>query len=475
MKIKLIKRYREVSLPIKASFWFTICGILQKGIQFIAVPIYTRILSAEEYGQYTVFQSWYMILSIFATLNLFNYVFNNGLIKFKNDRNGWVKSLQGLSCTSTIIVFITYLLFYPIIHKIIKLPMIAVLFMFMEFLLMPSFEYWCAEKRFDYNYKNVVIITIAISIMTPLISIVVINLSKNKAILAMVTKAIVPSAFYIILFWRIFKNKKAFINRAYWRFALNFNIPVLPHFLSMVVLQQMDRIMISNICGSIEAGIYSIAYSIATLITIVNTAITNTLIPWTYRKMESKNYKEIEEISKILLIFMLLLNLFVIIMAPELIGFLAPIHYQKAIYIIPPVAISTFFMFMYCFFTTIEYYFEETRFVMYASVFSAILNGILNLFFIRKYGFLAAGFTTLVCYIIFCMGHYYFMSQICKKHISKIKIYNNKFLLLISCIAIAVGIAGNYLYSIRKMRYLVIILLIPYIIYLIKKVIKLLK
>ena len=48
---------------------------------------------------------------------------------------------------------------------------------------------------------------------------------------------------------------KAFYIRDYWRFALAFNIPLIPHYLSSQILNQADRIMIGNMIGKGEAAI----------------------------------------------------------------------------------------------------------------------------------------------------------------------------------------------------------------------------
>ena len=54
MKIKtLINKYRELSEGIKASLWFMICNIFQKAVSLITIPIFTRLLTAEEYGSYS--------------------------------------------------------------------------------------------------------------------------------------------------------------------------------------------------------------------------------------------------------------------------------------------------------------------------------------------------------------------------------------------------------------------------------------
>ena len=54
-------------------------------------------------------------------------------------------------------------------------------------------------------------------------------------------------------------------------------------------MNQSDRIMISFYCGMDKAGIYSIAYSAASLIMMVSSALNAAFIPWQYQMLQAKN------------------------------------------------------------------------------------------------------------------------------------------------------------------------------------------
>ena len=47
------------------------CSILNKGIALISTPIFTRVMSEEDYGSFAIFQSWYGIILIFTSMNVF--------------------------------------------------------------------------------------------------------------------------------------------------------------------------------------------------------------------------------------------------------------------------------------------------------------------------------------------------------------------------------------------------------------------
>ena len=96
---KFIVKYRGLPVPVKASFWFLISAFLQKGISVISTPIFTRLLSTAEYGQYNVFNSWLGIVTVFVTLQLYSGVFTQGMVKFEDRKYQYASSLQGLCLT----------------------------------------------------------------------------------------------------------------------------------------------------------------------------------------------------------------------------------------------------------------------------------------------------------------------------------------------------------------------------------------
>ncbi len=53
-----------------------------------------------------------------------------------------------------------------------------------------------------------------------------------------------------------------------------------------------------------------------------------------------------------------------------------------------------------------QFYYEKTQFLMAASMAAAGANVVLNFIFIRLFGYIAAGYTTLACYMLYSVGHY---------------------------------------------------------------------
>lgn len=468
---RALKKYRSFPVAAKASLWFIFCSILQKGISFIIVPIFTRLLTTEEYGQVSIYQSWNSIISIFATLNLSYGVFNNGMTKYPQDRDGYTSALQGLSTVVTLAVFLIYLPFHSVIDCFTGLPFIVMLFMFGELLVAPAISFWSARQRYEYKYIILVSYSIFISVISPVIGVVAVINSQRRGIARIVSIALVNICagliFYII---NVLKGGK-FFSKEYWIFALKFNIPLLPHYLSMILLSQSDRIMIEKMFGETEVAIYSVATTFSLVMNIVTSSINNSYIPWTYQNLKINNIQKIKKTTNIVLIAVALISVVPIILAPELMSIIAPVEYADAIWIIPPISTSVFFTFVYTLFGNIEFYFEKTKFVMIASSLVAVSNIVLNALFMPMFGYMAAGYTTMACYIMFSIAHFIFMKRTCKKELGIKSVYDDKTILIISFAYLILGAIMMLLYRFVLIRYLLLLLSLVVVIIKRKKII----
>ena len=106
---KYLNIYKQMPVQMKASLWFLICSFIQKGISMITTPIFTRILTTQEYGQYSVFNAWLQILTPIVCLNLYAGVYAQGIVKFEDDRHRYSSALQGLCLTLTVLWAAIYL------------------------------------------------------------------------------------------------------------------------------------------------------------------------------------------------------------------------------------------------------------------------------------------------------------------------------------------------------------------------------
>lgn len=439
--------------PVKASIWYTVCSITQKGISLLLIPMYVRIMTTEEYGIYTLAQSWEGILLIFTTLNLAAYAFNNCLIQNENEREKVTSAFGGIIVTLTVVCICILGLFNNFWEHVFRLPGKLILLILLDSCFLVIIDLWYARKKFDYAYRGVALVTIGISVCNLIVGMVFVIYSPEKAFAAFLAGTGTRGVVAMLLLLDIWRKGHVYFDRKFWSYAFRFNIPLIPHFLSTRILQQADRVMIEKYCGASQAGIYGFSYKITEAMLIFNTAFLSSIIPWTYRNLKEKKYKDIFPHIFLTIILIAVLNAFLILLAPEVIAVLGTREYEEAKYVIPPVACSIFLMYLYNCFVNITYYYEENKKITMASIIAACLNIGLNLLMIPRYGYLAAGYTTLISYICLAIMHGVMQRSTLRKNGIREEVYSIRVLTLFSAGYILLGLCSNLLYKNWILRY----------------------
>lgn len=453
-----IKKYydkvKNLPLPVKASVAFLICNFLQRGISTLTTPIFTRLLSTEQYGYYSIFVSWLDIVSVFATLKLSGGVFTQAVVKFDDECEKMTSSVAGLGTSLTLLLCLLYFPLRRFVNPLMGLNTFTMLCVFSGVWACFVFELWATRQRIDYRYKPLVAMTIFTSIAKPVISIIAIILTENyKAEARIGTIVGVEIVSYIGLFVMFQIKGKSFYDAFYWKYFLSLNIPLIPHYLSRTILNQCDRLMIEKMTGFSNAGIYSLAYSLAWMLNLLTSSILNVFNPWMYKRIKDNERNKIGPVSYMLLLLIAVCILCFNSVAPEIVRIFAPPQYYEAIWIIPPVAASVYFLFMYSLFANFEFYFEKSKYMTMVSTFGGVANVILNYIFIRKYGYIAAGYTTLLCYAVFAWSHYLVMKVILRDSLDNEKVYDVKTIVCISAIFLALNFVLTSMYGNILVRY----------------------
>ena len=162
------------------SIWFLICNFLEKGVSVITIPVFTRLLNTKEYGEYNIFSSWLSILTIFISLNLYSGVFSQGVVKFEKERKEFISSLQGLS----FLLFLFWGCVGIFISKDISLIFQMTFTQFLMLLVIiwtnSIFGFWSMSERIKFEYKNLIKVTILVTLLKPSIGIALVYFSEQK-------------------------------------------------------------------------------------------------------------------------------------------------------------------------------------------------------------------------------------------------------------------------------------------------------
>ncbi|MCI5512292.1 MAG: oligosaccharide flippase family protein [Eubacterium sp.] len=450
MKINLIKKYRQMSPAVRTSIWFTICNFLQRGTAFITVPIFTRLLTTEEYGVCNVYFAWFEIFLLITSLKIPYEGLNNGLIRHEEDKDGYTSSAAGLIMVMTLSVGIVYLLFHRQINRITGLSSLIMGLMFVQLFFNSPLMLWTNRERFDFHYRLPAVITLISTILNPVIAVLAVLNTSYRAEARIIASVAVQSFFGLIVLIFLFKKGKLFCKKEYWNFALRFNLPLVFYYISQSILNQSDRIMINYYEGSGKTAIYSVAYSAATIILLLVSAVNGSFNPWMYKRLKAGHLSEVRRTSGVLCLIVAGATLAMSLFAPILVRIMATSDYSQAIWVIPPVASSVFFIFLYMMFANVEMYYNETKGIPLVSIICSAANLLLNVIFIPVYGYVAAGWTTLVCYMLLTLLHYLQMKKACRKHQVNERLFPEKALLMIAASVVLIAFLSLQLYQIMS-------------------------
>lgn len=464
----VFKTYSSLSLVKKSMIWYTAATILQKGISFLTTPIYTRMLTDSQYGLYSVYQSWLQIISVISVVALDRCV-TVGFMKYDNDRKGFLSSIQFLMTLTAAAFLGIVIIFHSFFSALLGFPLIIIVTIFAVALLSNVMSNWSWYLRYEYQYKKLAICTIIFTVITQAGSIAAVYFTpfKNKGFVLIISSSLLTFALYGVIYIIVFQKGKTLYHKDYWKFALPYSVAVVPHALAQIILNSSDRIMIDKLCGREDAAYYGVTYSAAMVLNIIILSVSSAMQPWFFEKIKSRDFKAVREKTNSFLLLSAVLSILVSLVAPEILSILAPDTYKDAIWIFPSVAASVFFNSMYLCFANFESFFEKSVYFSIATITGAIVNIVLNFILIPVFGFVAAGYTTFLCYIIFAVMHYIFMRKVCNEKLNGTKIFNMKFIIILSIVVVLFSIGLTVTYAFFALRYC--LLMIGIIICIIKR------
>ena len=449
-----------MSAPIKASLWALLCSVFQSAASLVTTPIFTRLLSQADYGIYSQYSSWLGILSIVITLDLYSEAYMKGITEHEADEGAFTASMLWLNLAIFTFFLVIFLLAPSFWTKVLHLSPLLTGLIFVHLLASFPFDYWKSRERYHYRYKLSTLLSVIVTVFSYAVSIFAITHFENKLNARIEGDLLVRVLVAVPLLYILLRKTRYIYNKEIWTFALTFSLPLIPHFLSNLVLSQSDRLMIGRLVGDAESARYSIAYMIASMVLMIVNAVNSSYVPYTFQKLRDRQERALRSSSTILLAGTALLCVIGMGLAPEIIRIFAGEGYAEAVVIVPDVSASVFFIFLYSLFANVEYYYKETKLVGIATLLAAGLNVVLNAVLIPKFGYTVAGTTTLVSYLFLALFHY-FCYRMIQKDQQIDAVYDSRMILLICTALLGATFVIRSLFHLNVIRYLIVAASIP--------------
>lgn len=465
-----INKYVSMSAPVKAAFWFTVCSFIQRGISMLTTPIFTRLLSTEEYGLYSTYLSWETVLLMVVTLSLHKAMMNL-YVKY-NDQEHVLSAVCGLELLLSFIWLVIGVLFRHQLGNLLGISPNLVCCLFVFCIFQAVFQCWSLYKRYVYDYKKLIFVTLLYSAGSAFVSAFVVAFVNPTAEARAITATAILAAIGIALYLVVFKRSRVFYDKNIWAFALGFCIPLMPHYLSEFVLQSSDKIMINYLCGSADVALYSVAYAAGSLINLITNAINSTFAPYQYQKIKSGEYNLLAKRANQVLLFVGIMLAGIMLFSREIVLIFGGKKYIESVNVIIPICIGVYFNYAFQLFARVQEYYERKFSVVIPSILCAVLNLVLNYIFISLCGYQVAAYTTFFCYALFCVVHYFFYRKVCREVLNGKQLYDVKGILQISIGITVIGFVIMFINTVLWLKYTVIVLALLVAIYYRKKITK---
>ncbi|MEH2140644.1 flippase [Nostoc sp.] len=380
--------------------WLFADRILRMGASLVVGVWVARYLGVQQYGLFNYSLAFVSLFSPIFTLGLDDVVIRH-IIRQSSNREEilgttfWLKLLGGIA--SVLLAVST--MFFLGEHETLKISLVAILGMAGIFRATDTIDLWFqsqVQSKYSVIARNIAFL------LNTVIKIVLILTKASLLAFAWVTLAeFAMSAIGLLIVYQA-KGYSLWL----WRWSLSAaktllkeSLPLIFSGFAIMIFMRIDQVMLGQMIGNSEVGIYSAAVRVSEIWYFIPGAIVSSVAPSIYaakEKSESLYYKRIGQLLSLMTCISLGIALPMTFLSEKIIIVMFGSGYAEAGPILSVHIWTSLFVFMGL--ATSPWFIAEglNHVSLGKTLFGAILNIILNLFLIPKYGGLGAASATII-------------------------------------------------------------------------------
>lgn len=409
---------RETKL-MKNTAIIAIGNICTKGISFFLLPVYTALLSPEEYGTVDLLVTYASFSVIILTLQL-----EQGVFRYLVEARGNLQQQKRYITSALITVLAVLLLFLSVGYAVLT--------------------------KLQYRYTGFFLAITTASVLTTLILQIPRGLDDHitytvassingaaqvllNALLVAVLRWGVAGVFtanmlaslltmtFVVCRLRLARYIGArFFDRESLATMLKYSLPVIPYTVGWWVIGASDRVVIDLTIGVSYNGLYAIANKFPSLFQMVSGVFQTAWMESSFASFdtEDRNLYYNKVINRTVRAYSAC-NLGIIVLLPFVFPILIDPQYAAAYNYVPILTTAVMIHAASALYGAIYFAFKQTNKVAFSTALSAVINILVNVLLIRKIGLYAAAFSTLLSYAIILLMRYFEMKRAVGITISK--------------------------------------------------------
>lgn len=414
----------------KQTFIYGLATVLPRMLSFLLVPLYTTkgvLSSVAEYGEVSVIFSYFVLFNVVLAYGMETAFFR--FFNKEDDKN----SVIGTSAISLIIsslgFFIVAFIFQEQIASLININAkyinLVIWILLLDALVIIPFA-WLRATQKPVRYAIIKILNVAINLGLNLFFLLALKeLADNSSLFKIIYKPnyeinyifisnLVASAVTLLLMFPFYFKVKYVFNKSLWKRMMRYAFPVLIAGVAFSINETFDRILLDYLLpenvAKTQIGMYSACYKLALFMTLFATAYRLGIEPFffSHAKTENpqKNYARILEFFVALgAVILLTVVVFADILKPIIVRSEA---YWEAMWVVPIILLANFCLGIYHNLSVWYKITDRTKFGAYISIVGAVVTLVINVMFIKQYGYKASAIATLMAYSIMMILSYYF-------------------------------------------------------------------
>lgn len=236
----------------------TVGKLCTQCISFFLLPLYTAILSTEEYGTFDLLVTYSTLL-----LPLVNWQLDQGLFRFMLDHRGNKEEQGKLFSTlliSSTIQSIAYIVLFVCIEPLLKIENAYFLLLYVVLHVYTAlFLQFVRGLGYSVKYTVASFISASATTILNVIALVLLKMGLQGLFMSTLTAQLFTLIYLVISSksWEYFSIKN--IQLTVFKRVSTYSIPLIPNNLAWWVVNASDRTIIAHFLGAAANGIYSVA------------------------------------------------------------------------------------------------------------------------------------------------------------------------------------------------------------------------
>ena len=391
-------------------------------VSFLLLPLYTSILSTEEYGIYDLIVTISTFIMPVITLLMEESMFRF-LIDCKNEEE--MKKVISQTFLYTCKGCILFFILAYIVNFFFQIPYLFISLMYIFSSILSTLKNSLIRGLGKIKlYTLVNFISSALVIVLNVLFIAVLKTGVSGLLVStIIANIVIAVVIFIILKVYKYISRKNF-DKGLMKKMIKYSIPLVPNKLSWTIINLSDRFIVSTVIGVSANGIYSMANKFPS---IMNTFYSFFDTAWKESSAKALQEKEnssfFNDIFQRLTKIMFAISVGIIVCMPICFNWFFNESYNEAFLYIPILVVAMYYNNISGFYGGIFSAYKDTKIMGITTVLGALINFSIDIICINFLGVYAAALSTLVSCLVVCLYRKYKVKKYIKLEKNNLMIY----------------------------------------------------